>query len=143
MTAATILLLAIASVYDPSLFFREISLHPQDLFQWTSASPRSFYLVWLLAQVAFGALGALFSRRAGGTRAARIIAGAFPAIVIVGTYVLLIPITSLISGRPVPTSLPDYWPSAMVAWIVAPAIALLAGASPFLGGSNVGEAHPN
>jgi hypothetical protein len=143
LTAATILLLAVDTRYDPSRFFREICVHPQDLVRWTSASPRCLYLVWLLAQIAFGALGALFSRRAGGTRAAGIIAGAFPAMVIVGTYIALIPITSLISGKPVSFPLPSYLASAALVWVVAPAIALLAGALPFLSGSNVGEAHSN
>ena len=131
MTAAAIFLFAADIVSDPFLFFRQISLHPQDLLM-NSASPRSFYFVWLLAQVLFGALGALFSRRAGGTRTARIFAGALPAIIFVGTYVSLTPITSMFSGKAATSPLPAYVASALLVWVAAPAVALLLGAAPFI-----------
>jgi len=137
LTAASVWLFDIDIVYDPSLFFRQISLHPQDLLRWNSASPRSFYFMWLIAQVAFGALGAFFSSRAGGTRSARFLAGAFPAMVIVGTYVGLVPITARISGQAFTSPLAAYLGSAMLVWVAAPAIAVLAGASPFLSESNI------
>jgi len=139
LTAATALLFDVDIVYDPSLFFRQISLHPQDLLRWNSASPRSFYFVWLFAQIAFGALGAFFSSRAGGTRSARFVAGAFPAMVIVGTYVVLVPITARISGEAFASPLAAYLGSAMLVWVAAPAIAVLAGALPFLSESNTAE----
>jgi len=137
LTAATFLLFDVDIVYDPSLFFRQISLHPQDLVRWNAESPRSFYFLWLIAQVAFGALGAFFSRRAGGTRAARFVAGAFPAMVIVGTYVVLVPITARISGEAFTSPLAAYLGSAMLVWVAAPAIGVLAGALPFLSESNI------
>jgi hypothetical protein len=129
-------------VYDPSLFFVQVSLHPQDLLRWNSGPPRLFYLVWLFAQVAFGALGALFSARLGGSRRARIAAGALPAIVIVGTYVALVPITNRIAGAAFTSPLPAYLASAMLVWVAVPAIAVLAGALPFLRESNPGEVQP-
>jgi len=137
LTAATFLLFDVDIVYDPSLFFRQISLHPQDLVRWNAESPRSFYFLWLIAQVAFGALGAFFSRRAGGTRAARFVAGAFPAMVVVGTYVVLVPITARISGEAFTSPLAAYLGSAMLVWVAAPAIGVLAGALPFLSESNI------
>ena len=135
MTAAAVFLFAADVVSDPFLFFRQISLHPQDLLM-NPESPRSFYFVWLLAQVLFGALGALFSRRAGGTRTARIFAGAFPAIIFVGTYVALTPITSMFSGKAATSPLPAYLASALLVWVGAPALALLLGAAPFIRESN-------
>jgi len=114
-------------------------LHPQDLLRWNWAPPRSFYFVWLIAQVAWGALGAFFSRRAGGTRSARFVAGAFPAMVIVGTYVGLVPITARISGEAFTAPLAAYPGSALLVWGAAPAIAVLAGALPFLSESNMAE----
>ena len=131
MTAAAVFLFAADVVSDPFLFFRQISLHPQDLLM-NSESPRSFYFIWLLAQVLFGALGALFSRRAGGTRTSRIVAGAFPAIIFVGTYVALTPITSMFSGKAATSPLPAYVASALFVWVGAPAVALLLGAAPFI-----------
>jgi hypothetical protein len=131
MTAATLFLFAADIVSDPFLFFSQISLHPQDLLR-TNSGPRWFYFVWLLAQVLFGALGALFSRRAGGTRTSRIVAGALPAIIIVGTYVVLIPFTSKFSGNAAISPLPTFVASAMFVWVGAPAVVLLLGAAPFL-----------
>ena len=139
LTAATILLFDVDIVYDASLFFRQISLHPQDLLRWNAGSSRSFYFAWLIAQVAFGALGAFFSSRAGGTRSARFVAGAFPAIVIVGTYVGLVPIAARISGEAFTSPLAAYLGSAVLVWVAAPAIAVFAGALPFLKASNVAE----
>lgn len=132
LTAACLLLLALDTLYTPWRLFLEISLHPQDLLRLNSGSPHFLYFGWLLAQVVFGALGALFSRRAGGTRIARIVAGAFPAVVIVGTYVALMPFTVMFSGKATTASLRAYAVSAMLVWVVAPGLTLLLGAAPFL-----------
>ena len=131
MTAATVFLFAADIVSDPYLFFRQISLHPQDLLM-NAESPRSFYFVWLVAQVLFGALGALFSRRAGGTRIARIFAGALPATILVGTYVALTPITSVFSGKTSTSPISVYVASAFCVWVAVPGVALLLGAAPFI-----------
>ena len=132
LTAAIVFLFAADIVYDPFLFFREICLQPQNLVRWNSGSPRPFYIVWLVAQVAFGAVGALLSGRMGGSRKARIIAGLFPAMVIVATNVVLVPLSALISGQDVVWRSPAYLASAAVIWMVAPAMAVVAGALPFL-----------
>ncbi|HYA22605.1 MAG TPA: hypothetical protein VEF05_00505, partial [Terriglobales bacterium] len=136
LTAAVLFLFAVDIVYDPFLFFTQVSLHPQYLLRWNSGSPRLFYIVWLFAQAAFGALGALFSARLGGSRATRIAAGALPAIVIVGTHAALVPIYNRIAGKAFISPLPAYLASAMLVWVAAPAIAVLVGALPFLRESN-------
>lgn len=136
LTAAGLFLFVVDLVCDSSLFFRQVSLYPQDLLRWNSVSPRFFYLIWLCAQVVFGALGALFSARLGGSRIARIAAGALPAIVIVGTNAALLPVTNSIAGTAFTSPLPAYLTSAMLIWVAAPAIAVLAGALPFLRESN-------
>ena len=139
LTAAGLFLFAVDIVCDSSILLRQVSLYPQDLLRWNSGSPRLFYLVWLFAQVVFGALGALFSARLGGSRTARIVAGAFPAIVIVGTNAALVPVTNRIAGQAFTSPLPAYLVSAVLVWVAAPAIAVLAGALPFLGEPHVGE----
>lgn len=136
MTAAAIFLFAADIAYEPFLFFREITLHPQDLLRMNTDSLRASYLVWLGAQVVFGALGALFSRRAGGTRTSRIAAGSFPAVIIVGTYVVLMPVTSMFSGQAATSPLPAYLTAALLVWVAAPAVAVLLGAAPFIRESN-------
>jgi len=130
LTAATLFLFAADIVSDPFLFFSQITLHPQDLL--ANSGLRWFYFVWLLAQVLFGAVGARFSRRAGGTRTSRIVAGGLPAIIFVGTYVALIPFTSMFSGNAAISPLPTFLASSMFVWVAAPALALLSGAAPFL-----------
>ena len=149
LNAAILFVFAADIVYDPFLFFTEVSLHPQHLLSWNSGSPRLFYLVWLFAQAGFGALGALFSARLGGSRTARIAAGAlpaiviaFPSIVIVGSYAVLVPMTSRISSEAFTPPLAAYVASAMLVWIAAPAVAVLAGALPFLRESNPSEVQP-
>jgi len=142
LSAAILFLFAADIVYDPFLFFTQVSLHPQDLLRWNSGSPGLFYLVWLFAQVAFGALGALFSARLGGSRTARIAAGALPAIVIVGTHAALVPVTNRIAGEAFTAPLPAYLASAMLVWVAVPAVAVLGGALPFLRESNLGDVQP-
>lgn len=137
LTAFSILFLFSDTLCDPSLFFRQVTLNPQDLLRWNSRAPHWFYLVWLFTQVALGALGALFSARLGGSRTARIAAGALPAIVIVGTYAALVPITNRIAGTAFTSPLPAYLASAMLVWVAVPAIAVCAGALPFLRESGV------
>jgi hypothetical protein len=139
LTAASVLLFDFDFLYDPSPFFRQIRLHPQDLLRWNSAPPRSFYFVWWIAQVAWGAIGAFFSSRAGGTRSVRFVAGAFPAMVIMGTYLVLVPITARISGEAFTAPLAAYLGSALLVWGAAPAIAVLAGALQILSESNIAE----
>jgi len=139
MTAAGLFLFAagfMSGPYDPSYFFTKISLHPQELLRLDSAPLRTFYLAWLLAQILFGALGAFFSRRAGGTRAARIAAGSFPALMIFGLCALAVPISFLVAVSSVlaDKALPAHAPLALgiFVWGVGPAITALLGAAPFL-----------
>jgi hypothetical protein len=137
MTAAGIFWLAADLVYDPSYSFTKISLHPLDLVRPHAGPARSFYVAWLVAQILFGALGAFFSRRAGGTRAARISAGALPAIMLFGLGALAVPISFLIAGKtgaqPVQLAL------GIFVWGVAPAITMLLGTLPFLRESSLRE----
>lgn len=91
------------------------------------------YPVWVLGQMIPGALGAYFSRRAGGDRLARLTAGLFPVIVMfAGIFVVLL-VQALLHGRAdfgrvdTPMLL-----RALVATILIPAGVLLLGALPFL-----------
>lgn len=133
MTAASLFLFAadfMYGPYDPSYFFTKISLHPLDLVRLHAGPARSLYFAWLFAQVLFGALGAFFSRRAGGTRTARIVAGAFPAFMMFGLCALAVPITFLIEHKAAGPQPQLAW--GMFVWGVAPAITLLLGVALFL-----------
>lgn len=134
LTGATLFLFATDALYDLPAFFREISLQPQRLLSWGSF--HSFYFVWLSAQVVFGASAAFFSCRSGGTRTARVVAGMFPIVVMMGTSVVTITSTAAMSGKAVAAPFPVYLASGLFVWLVAPSITLLLGAAPFLTRSN-------
>jgi hypothetical protein len=132
MTAAGLFWLAADFVYDPSYSFTKISLHPFDLVRPQAGPARSFYCAWLVAQILFGALGAFFSLRAGGTRAARIAAGALPTIMLFGLGALAVPISFLIERKTGAQPVQAQLALGIFVWGVAPAVTMLLGVAPFL-----------
>jgi hypothetical protein len=137
MTVASLFWFAAGIFHSPSYFFTEIGLRPQYLLQTDSGAGRTFYFLWLLTHILFGALGAFFSRRAGGARSARIVAGAFPAMMMFGLCGVALPITLLIERKAVTVPNPAYLALGILLWMLAPAIALGLGAAPFLQESKV------
>jgi hypothetical protein len=131
LTAASLLMFAeeIAFSHDPSFYFTDLSLRPNHLI---FGLPGLFYAMWLLIQVPCGALGAVLSRRGGGTRAARVVAGAFPAIVMFGLCAVAIPVSALFERDSYVRHHPASVALAVCVWAGVPAIALLMGAAPFL-----------
>jgi len=134
---------ALASFAAASLFLlvlTQISMEPRFLVRLNSGLGRSFYFGWLCAQVLFGALGAFLSRRAGGTRATRVIAAVFPAIVTFGVWAFVIPISALGEHNPFVLRHPLYYALGFFVWVVPPGITLLLGAAPFLRESKLQQA---
>jgi hypothetical protein len=91
------------------------------------------YPIWLLGQLFPGAVGAYFSRRAGGNRLARLITGMFPAIVMLAVISIVVLVQVLTQGRH------DFGrvdgamiARGMVSFVLVPAVALLLGTLPFL-----------
>jgi hypothetical protein len=125
----------LASFAGASLFLlvlTEISLQPHYLVRLHGGWGRRFYIGWVIGQVVFGALGAFLSQRAGGTRIARVVAGTFPAIVMLIVYAIVIPVSALYEHNQFIFSHETrFWLGAFV-WVVGPAITLLLGAAPFL-----------
>ena len=125
---------ALASFAAASLFLlvlTHISLQPRFLVRLPGLG-RSFYIEWLCAQILFGALGAFLSRRAGGTRTTRIVAGTFPAIVQFGLWAFWIPASALLEHNAFVLDHPLWYAFGIFIWVVPPGIALLLGAAPFL-----------
>lgn len=131
LTAASLLMFAeeIVLQHDPSFYFTNISLHPREMI---FGLPRWFYVLWLLMQVPCGAVGAFLSRRGGGTCAARIVAGAFPALAIFLLCGLAIPVSALFEPNSFVLHHPNTVAFGILVWGGAPAITLLMGAAPFL-----------
>jgi len=131
LTAAGLFMSAeeLVLVHDSSFYFTDLSLRPRYLI---SGVPGWFYVGWLLAQVLCGALGAFLSRRGGGTRAARVIAGAFPAIVMFAICTIVIPISAIFEHNGFALRHPSALAFGVLIWAAVPALALLLGAAPFL-----------
>jgi hypothetical protein len=128
---------ALASLFASSLFLfvlTEISMRAPMLVRLHSGAAQQLYAVWIIGQIACGALGAFLSRRVGGSRTARIVAGTFPAIVMLASCVIVIPASALMEHNDFIFHNPGrLWWGAFL-WAVVPAVTLLLGAAPFLQG---------
>lgn len=93
-----------------------------------------FYSVWLLAQLACGALAAYLSRRAGGTRSTRVGAALFTSAILLTTMAIVITICAIGRVTGLAFASLDFMllikPVATV--VLLPSVAMLAGALPFL-----------
>lgn len=126
---------ALASFTAASLFLlalTKISMQPQSLIRLSSGLGRPFYFGWVAAQILFGALGAFLSRRAGGSRTTRILAGIFPAIVMFLLWAVVIPASAIAEHNAFVLNHPLYYALGIFVWVVPPGVALLAGTVPFL-----------
>ena len=90
------------------------------------------YLLWLLAQPAFGALGAYLSRRGGGELRARMVAGVFPSILFLCALSFVFVIAVFLERNPFVLGHPLYFAVILLPWVVFPAAALAVGVLPFL-----------
>ena len=131
LTAASLFLFAEEFVLtrDPSSYMTDLSLRPQHV---VSGLPLWLYGAWLLAQVPCGAVGAFLSRRGGGSIVARIVAGAFPALMMLLLFVVVIPINVMVERNAYVLSHPSVVALAILIWAGGPGVALLIGAAPFL-----------
>jgi hypothetical protein len=131
----TLWLPALASIFASSLFLfvlTELSMQPKLLVRLNFGAARWLYITWLIGQIAFGALGAFLSRRVGGSRIVRMIAATFPAIVMLASCAIVIPVSALMEHNDFIFHNPGrLWWGAFL-WAVIPAVTLLLGAAPFL-----------
>lgn len=132
MFTAGLFVLAAGIVSDPSRFTSELGLRPQSLLRVESGPGRTFYVSWVVAHLLFGAVGAYMSRRAGGTRGARILAGMFPALAMFLLCGIVIPVSAFAQHNTFVERHPMTLGFGAVIWAVIPGLALLAGTAPFL-----------
>lgn len=90
------------------------------------------YLCWWILLPLCGAAGAYLSRRAGGSRAACVASGLFPAIVVAFIFCFILPTSIAIEKNTFVIHHPLYFVLAMVIWVMVPALALILGALPFV-----------
>jgi len=122
--------LATASIF--LMILAKVSYEPRVILM-RSSQMVLVYPIWLLGQPLFGALGAYFSRRGGGTVWARLAAGLFPSLVLLAmiSVVLLIRAFEHSPGDVGSGNLSMY-ARAIVGVVVIPSVGLLMGALPFL-----------
>jgi hypothetical protein len=97
-----------------------------------SGLPVMPYLVWLVTQPLFGAIGTYLSRRAGGERIAEFTASLFPSIVMLGLWCFVLVMSILVEKN---KHVLQQWPLVFVGavvWAVLPALSLLTGRFLFL-----------
>ncbi|MGA2716964.1 MAG: hypothetical protein ABSG41_28085 [Bryobacteraceae bacterium] len=97
------------------------------------------YLQWLAAQPLTGAAGAYLSYRAGGDRLARLLAGLFPSIVMLGLWCVLIPVSEIVTRHAFVMRHPVYFAVGAMGWVLCPGMALLFGAMPFVAAPKIQE----
>lgn len=126
---------SLAALFASSLFLfalTEISLQPRLLVRLNSGVAPWLYAAWIIGQVACGALGAFLSRRVGASRRVRVVAATFPAIVMLASCLIVIPVSALMEHNDFIFHNPGrLWWGAFL-WAVVPAVTLLIGAAPFL-----------
>jgi hypothetical protein len=90
------------------------------------------YLFWLLAQPALGALGAYLSRRGGGEKHARLVAGVFPSLLFLGALSIVFVIAVFVERNAFVLAHPAGFAMLAVPVVVIPGVALVLGVLPFL-----------
>jgi hypothetical protein len=90
------------------------------------------YMLWLLTQPIFGALGAYLSRRGGGERRARMVAGVFPALMFLFALGTVGVIAVFVERNRFVLEHPTYFATMVFPWVILPSFALVLGVLPFL-----------
>ena len=96
--------------------------------------PQVNYAVWLIAELCCGALGAYLSRRAGGTRSARLFAALFTSAVLLVTMVIVIGICAVGRATGLAFATLDLMMlvKPVLVVVLIPSAAMVLGALPFL-----------
>lgn len=109
---------------------------------WTrSGAALMFYIPWLIAQPAFGAIGAYISRQNGGNWHERLTASVLPAAAMVAAFCVgfcvAIALGEITNEQVSTIGLVSY----ILLWAALPGLALALGALPFLGGGKLERAN--
>jgi hypothetical protein len=92
----------------------------------------AIYPPWVVLLPCCGAAGAYLSRRAGGSRPARVASGMLPSIVLVALAAMILPLEFLYCHTPFVIHHPFYFLGRALGSTAVPSAALLLGAAPFL-----------
>lgn len=95
--------------------------------------PVTIFLPWLCVLPFLGAASAYFSRRAGGGRALRVVAGLLPVLGFLAGFALVIPLVLAINGMPGIKAILPAIAAGVLSMVLIPGAALFLGVLPFLG----------
>jgi len=106
---------------------------PLPVFVWIDPRvPLLLYVPWLVTLPVFGAVGAYWSRRAGGHMRERMIAGIFPVLMLAAAFGMILPIALIFEGHGWRVMQMKAMAIFLLGWVMIPGAALLLGALPFL-----------
>jgi len=144
LLGATLMLFAMTSLVPPTtwvderpaMFILSDMLAPGEKFEpsWVDARPAVLLLgIWMFSYLVLGALGAYWSRRAGGSRRTRFLSGVFPLALHLAVFILPVLVTAFSDNPRFPEHRDlSYLLRTSVVWVLIPGLALTIGALPFL-----------
>ena len=98
---------------------------------WRVMAPMAvIYLPWLLCLIPIGAMGAYLSSRAGSSRRGTFVSIAFPVLPYFVFFVLVFPVCVILDDHVAHNVVLSALWVGLVAWVILPSVALLAGAFP-------------
>ena len=128
LVCSFVVLLVINRLWVPNIFVKGHQVSP-----WDPSLPVMLLTLWVLAYLLLGALGAGWSRRAGGGPRVRFLAGTFPVTMHLAIFILplLAALTPGVPGFPADLQADSLLRHALL-WVLIPAGALAIGTIPFL-----------
>jgi len=101
------------------------------ILAWNGGLPvATLYLPWLLLLTPVGAMGAYLSHRAGGSRRAVLTSIVFPVLPYLASILVVLPVSLIFDQFIAHNMAPLSLLMALLGWVLAPAVALLAGGLP-------------
>jgi hypothetical protein len=102
------------------------------IFAWGQPGPpvAMFYIPWLLLLPFMGAMGAYFSHRAGGSQRAVLCSTVFPVLAFLSLFSVALPVNLIIHNDFGHNITGSVFLMVMLAWVLVPGAALLAGGLP-------------
>jgi hypothetical protein len=92
--------------------------------------PATIYMRWLLSLILIGAIGAFLSQRAGGSQRAVFFSIVFPVMPYLAFFLVELPVMLLFNDQLAHIIMLPALLAGLVAWVVIPGAALLAGGLP-------------
>lgn len=117
-------LLMILQIFGPRAYV--VSTH-----EWRRIAPAIvIYVPWLLSLIPIGALGAYLAGRAGASRGAVTVSIVFPVLPYLALFIIAFPVSLIVDDHVAHNIMYQALLTVLLAWVVLPGVALLAGGLP-------------